>query len=263
VGGAVELRREESRRRPQDRIRPTQLAVLLLQLSQAGCVGGGRPGSVAGIDLGLGDPVAQGVGVDAELAGDALHRPGAGGGVAAGLDRHPDRAAHDLGVDTTATALLARLEQTPEQRRRGERLLRWSNAGHLPPLLINPHGAVRYLQAAPDLMLGVDPDTARHDHEELLEPGTTVLLYTDGLIERRDAPLQAGMDWLATTVTDLSDLPVDALLEELLALVGDQVEDDVALLAVRAYPEDEPRPREAGPGYDPREEPTAGGTAPA
>jgi len=163
-----------------------------------------------------------------------------------------DHAAHDLGVDTTATLILARVEQTPEQRRTGTRLLRWSNAGHPPPLLVHPEGTVAFLETPSDLMLGVAPGTARHNHQVLLTPGSTVLLYTDGLIERRGATLQAGLDWLATTTTDLAHLTVDELCDELLARVGSQVEDDVALLAVRAYPEDRPRPAEAGPGYDPR-----------
>jgi PAS domain S-box-containing protein len=167
-----------------------------------------------------------------------------------------DHAIHDLGVDTTATLILARIEQTPEQRRVGARLLCWSNAGHLPPLLIDPDGTARYLEAAEDLMLGVDPGTTRHDHQVLLEPGSTLLLYTDGLIERRHATLEDGLEWLRTTVTDLVTSPVDDLCQALLIRIGDQVADDVALLAVRAYPEDSPRPAEAGPDVDPRREPT-------
>ncbi|NAZ74039.1 SpoIIE family protein phosphatase, partial [Kineococcus sp. T13] len=159
-----------------------------------------------------------------------------------------DHAAHDLAVDTTATLVLARVEQTPQQRRTGARLLRWSNAGHLPPLLVEPDGTVRFLEVPPDLMLGVDPGASRHDHEVLLAPGSTLLLYTDGLVERRRATLQAGLDWLRTTVTALSHLPVEELCDQLLARIGDQVEDDVALLAVRAHPEDGPRPGGGGRG---------------
>jgi PAS domain S-box-containing protein len=173
-----------------------------------------------------------------------------------------DHAAHDLDVDTTATLVLARIEQTPEQRRTGERLLRWSNAGHPPPLLVHPDGTVAFLETPADLMLGVAPETARHDHQVVLEPGSTLLLYTDGLIERRGSTLPEGMDWLAGAVTGLADVSVDELCDELLARVGNQVEDDVALLAVRAYPEDRPRPVEAGPGYDPREAPTVDLAAP-
>ncbi len=166
-----------------------------------------------------------------------------------------DRAAHDLAVDTTATVVLARIEQTPAQHRIGERVLRWSNAGHPPPLLICPEGSATFLEAPPDLLLGIDPHTARHDHHVVLAPDSTVLLYTDGLVERRDTPLQEGLAWLAATVGELAHLPVDELCDALLALVGDRVEDDVALLALRAYPEDEPRPLEAGPGHDPRTAP--------
>ena len=144
-----------------------------------------------------------------------------------------DRAAHALAVDGSATVLLARIEPASERERTGARLLRWSNAGHPPPLLIHPDGSARFLETDVDLMLGVDPSTSRHDHETLVAPGSTLLLYTDGLVERRDATLQDGMDWLRDTVVVLGGRSVDDLCDELLARIGDQVEDDVALLAVR------------------------------
>ena len=167
-----------------------------------------------------------------------------------------DRAVHDLAVDAMATIVLAQVEQTPEHRAAGTRLLRWSNAGHPPPLLITPDGEARLLDTEPDLLIGLDPDTGRHDHTVVLQPGATVLLYTDGLIERRDAPLDAGLAWLADTAGRLSHLDLEDLCDELLAQVGGQVDDDVALLALRAHREDRPRPAEAGPGTNPRRAPT-------
>ena len=166
-----------------------------------------------------------------------------------------DRAAHDLAVGAMATVVLAQVEQTPEQRAAGLRTLRWSNAGHPPPLLVTPEGTTSYLTSRPELLLGLDPGTTRTDHEVVLRPGSSVLLFTDGLVERRGTHLQEGLDWLARAVADLAHLPLDDLCDALLAQVGNRVEDDVALLALRAHPEDAPRPAEAGPGNDPRAQP--------
>jgi serine phosphatase RsbU (regulator of sigma subunit)/anti-sigma regulatory factor (Ser/Thr protein kinase) len=179
-----------------------------------------------------------------------------------------DRAAHNLGVDGLATIVLAQVEQPDEHAAAGTRLLRWSNAGHPPPLLIEPGSGTRFLDAGVDLMVGIDPDTSRHDHEVVLAPGATVLFYTDGLIERRGESLDDGMAWLAQAAEHLSRpgrpgessqpgrATLDELVDGLLELVGGQVEDDVALLALRAHPEDVPRPSEAGANIDPRREPT-------
>ena len=73
-----------------------------------------------------------------------------------------------------------------------------------------------------------------------------MLLYTDGLIERRGVPLDDGVRWLCGLVQQLRHLPLEALCDAVLAEL-DAVDDDVALLAIRAHPEDRPRPREAGP----------------
>ena len=75
-----------------------------------------------------------------------------------------------------------------ERHEAGHRLT-WSNAGHLPPLLLPPDGRACLLEREPDLLLGVEPTTTRQDHTVLLPPGSTVLLYTDGLVERRGTSL--------------------------------------------------------------------------
>ena len=161
-----------------------------------------------------------------------------------------DRAMAGLGIDTIATAIVAQVEQDQAHRAAGTRLLRWSNAGHLPPLLIEADGAVSFLEAESDLVLGWEPSIDRHDHEVVLAPGSTVLMYTDGLVERRGAHLERGLAWLAQAVAELADSPtgtLEELCDALVALVGDHLDDDVALLALRAHPEDAPRPVEAGP----------------
>ncbi|PPK92665.1 PAS domain-containing protein [Kineococcus xinjiangensis] len=174
-----------------------------------------------------------------------------------------DRAAHDLGVNALATVILARVEQPAQHLAAGTRVLRWSNAGHPPPLLLQPGAAPRFLDAKIDLMVGIDPHTARTDHEVVLVPGATVLFYTDGLIERRDASLDEGLQWLAGAARELNHGTPEELVDGLLELVGLQVEDDVALLALYAHPEDALRPAEAGANLDPRHEPTLSSAGPA
>jgi serine phosphatase RsbU (regulator of sigma subunit) len=79
-----------------------------------------------------------------------------------------------------------------------------------------------------------------------------VLLYTDGLIERRDADLDTGLHRLRTHLAELAGLPLQQLCDELITrLVDGKPEDDVALVAVRLHPQDRPRPPEAGPNRVP------------
>jgi serine phosphatase RsbU (regulator of sigma subunit) len=127
--------------------------------------------------------------------------------------------------------------------------MRWAHAGHLPPLAVNPDGSVAELATGKgDLLLGVDPDALRRESVVTLDRGSTVLLYTDGLIERRDADLDAGLIRLRNTVAELADRPLEELLDEVLErLVDGHPEDDVALVAVRLHRQDRPRPAEAGP----------------
>ncbi len=85
-----------------------------------------------------------------------------------------------------------------------------------------------------------------------LPPGATLLLYTDGLVERRDSDLDAGVLRLRETLAELGHLPLEQLLTEVLErLVEGRPEDDVALVAVRLHPQDRPRPVEAGPNRVP------------
>ncbi len=167
------------------------------------------------------------------------------GDTPAGVLTRTEQAARGLSVTALATAVVARIERAPG----GGRLLRWSNAGHPAPALVRADGSVRLLEAAPDLMLGVDEQTRRADHRVDLADGDTLLLYTDGLVERRDETLDVGLGRLLSHLAELAAVPPDVLCDALLArLLRDGAEDDVALLAVRLHPEDRPRPRSAGPG---------------
>jgi serine phosphatase RsbU (regulator of sigma subunit)/PAS domain-containing protein len=168
-----------------------------------------------------------------------------------------DAAIEGLQVGTTATAVVARLEQTPEERERGITHLRWSNAGHPPPMALSPSGDVLVLAGVEaDLLLGIDPQSPRVESRVTLDRSSTVLLYTDGLVERRGQSLDVGLERLREALVELADLPLaelcDALMDRLLPPTRD---DDVAMVAVRLHRQDEPRPPEAGPQDVPPEVP--------
>ena len=168
-----------------------------------------------------------------------------------------------LRTKTLATAAVARFEQTADELERGVTRMRWANAGHLPPLVINPDGSVAELATwRGDLLLGVDADARRRESVVTLDRGATVLLYTDGLIERRDADLDDGMVRLRDAVLELVDRPLEEMLDEVLErLVHGRPEDDVAVVAVRLHRQDRPRPAEAGPNRVPPTVPRERGTA--
>jgi PAS domain S-box-containing protein len=171
------------------------------------------------------------------------------GGTPAQILTELDRAVQGLSLDTMATALVGRLEESDEDLRTGRTWFRWSSAGHPAPILIDPDGDVVLLDGVPaDLLLGVAPNMHREDRVACLTRGTTVLLYTDGLVERRDRDVDAGTDELMAALREYAELPLTELCDRVLQrLFLPDAEDDVALLAVRLHPQDRPRPREAGP----------------
>jgi PAS domain S-box-containing protein len=187
-------------------------------------------GDVTGHDRHAAAAMAQ---VRNVLRGVAHSQPESPARVLAALDR----AMGDLAVGTLATAVLARVERYGREGEPAQRLLRWSNAGHPAPLLLEPDGSVTALERVPNRLLGVDPRSPRVEHACLLPPGSTLLLYTDGLIERRGATLDDGLAWLCGAVTGMADLPLDELCDRLLATLPGALDDDVALLALRAHPE--------------------------
>ncbi|WP_380172157.1 SpoIIE family protein phosphatase [Kineococcus sp. DHX-1] len=144
-----------------------------------------------------------------------------------------DRAMRDLGVGALATGILATVE--PLEGSSTWRL-RWSNAGHMPPLVVDPDGTVELLRTTPDLLLGLEAGFVRADHVHGLAPGATVLLYTDGLVERRGASLDEGLAWLAQTAGKFAGSGPEELCDGVLQLVDGHAEDDVAVLAVRVRP---------------------------
>jgi serine phosphatase RsbU (regulator of sigma subunit)/FixJ family two-component response regulator/anti-sigma regulatory factor (Ser/Thr protein kinase) len=117
--------------------------------------------------------------------------------------------------------------------------VRFASAGHPPPLLAGADGERRFLQQRASAPLGVAAHTAYRDFEGELRDGDTLLLYTDGLVERRGEAIDAGLERLAGS---LASAPPE--LERLCAHVlqradpGSGLEDDTAMVAVRRLARD-------------------------
>ncbi|MFJ3829071.1 PP2C family protein-serine/threonine phosphatase [Streptomyces sp. NPDC090046] len=114
--------------------------------------------------------------------------------------------------------------------------LTYSSAGHPPPLLCHPDGTVVLLDRATDPPLGARPEHTRRPEDRLaFTEGSTLVLYTDGLIERRREDIDVGLGRLADALvrhrTATPDDLADALLAELIPAVG--ITDDTALVILR------------------------------
>jgi serine phosphatase RsbU (regulator of sigma subunit)/anti-sigma regulatory factor (Ser/Thr protein kinase) len=129
-----------------------------------------------------------------------------------------------LDPDEMATVLYGRIDPV-------DLTLRFASAGHVPPILREPDGEVRILAVEGAPPLGAMSARVFTDHVENLHPGSTLLLYTDGLIERRDASLDDGFRRLsqACRVDMRPEERCVAILDE---LVEDDFDDDVALLVM-------------------------------
>lgn len=115
----------------------------------------------------------------------------------------------------------------------GNTRLHIANAGHLPPLLLTPDGRHRYLNAhGPLLGLGLpQPPATVHP----VEPGSRLLMITDGLIETRDTTLDDRLALLAAAAAAGPAEP-DALCDELLDAFGTEPEDDIIIFTARLHP---------------------------
>ena len=134
-----------------------------------------------------------------------------------------------LAIDVLATGIVAHVVQPATTG--SDLTFRWSNAGHPPPVVIGPDGSATQLHTKADLLLGVAAPE-RHDHAVSLAAGSSVVLYTDGLIERRGALLDDGLDWLEQLLTGRQDMDAEEICDLLLGHMPPNVDDDVALLVL-------------------------------
>jgi PAS domain S-box-containing protein len=111
--------------------------------------------------------------------------------------------------------------------------LSWVNAGHPPPLTVDPGGIATFLEGARSVPLGVLAFPAYREASAVIASGGAVVLYTDGLIERRGEHLEAGMALIAEAAV-AGELDADALCDRMLAAAvpSGATSDDVALLVL-------------------------------
>jgi serine/threonine-protein kinase RsbW len=150
------------------------------------------------VALALGDIVGHGLHAATAMgqlrtATQALAAPGLGPAATLELIDQFVRRRH---VGFASTLVYAELDTTTGT-------LTYACAGHLPPLLVRAAGGAEYLWEGRSAPLGV-PNLRgpRAEGSVVLEPGDVVLLYTDGVVERRDRPLRAGMDQLAAVAAE-------------------------------------------------------------
>jgi serine phosphatase RsbU (regulator of sigma subunit) len=152
------------------------------------------------------------------------------GAAPAEIVRHADQVVAQLRITNFASLIFGRVENAVD----GGLRLRWTNAGHPPPLLLHPDGHARLLRHAPNLPLGIRPNEPRRDHVEALPAGSTLLLYTDGLVEGRHRPVSQGLERLVAAAEKLGPLPLDQFCDSVIAGMSDaQTSDDIALIALR------------------------------
>ncbi|WP_121192173.1 SpoIIE family protein phosphatase [Motilibacter peucedani] len=147
---------------------------------------------------------------------------------------HLDGVVRDLGDDQIVTCVYA--VHDPH-----DHALTWANAGHLPPLLRAADGTVARLDSPAGAPLGTATG-APPEHRILLEPGAVLALYTDGLVERRDSDIDAGIDSLAEALgATARELQAGTPRELVGRLLPQGPDDDVAVLLVQVDPSSELR----------------------
>ncbi|MFJ4280186.1 SpoIIE family protein phosphatase [Streptomyces massasporeus] len=141
-----------------------------------------------------------------------------------------DEAIQHITDVTMATTIFARIEPADD----GHWQLSWTNAGHPPPLLISRDGLAEYLTDGHGILLGTQTGTRRPDATAQLPPGSTLVLYTDGLIEAPRRTLDEGLNQLRQHAAALAHRPLASFTDQLLRRVRPAGnDDDVALLALR------------------------------
>jgi anti-sigma regulatory factor (Ser/Thr protein kinase) len=184
------------------------------------------------VAVAMGDVVGHGIGA-ASLMGQLRHAMRAyaveGHSPAGVLDRL-DRVVRSLEGGQMATLLYLVME--PDHR-----TVRFASAGHVPPLVVTAEGEAEYLQTAPNPPLGVFESPNHAEMTTELAPGSTIVLYTDGLVEERGVSIDQGLEALRLAASQDACHPAelcDRLLDAMLAI--HPANDDIAVLALRALP---------------------------
>ncbi len=176
-------------------------------------------GDVAGHDIEAAATMGQ---VRSLVRGDAYGRDDEAGPL---MDRL-DRALHGLHMPAAATAVLARL-----RRDHDDYLISFANAGHPPPVLLRPDGEVEIWWESPEPLLGLLPSDHRTTHHRRVAPGSTLLLYTDGLVEHPAHLIDDGIARVRAVLHGNAASTPDELCARLIEAAPRRA-DDIALLAV-------------------------------
>jgi anti-sigma regulatory factor (Ser/Thr protein kinase) len=182
------------------------------------------------IGLAVGDVVGHGVHAAAVMAQlrTALRAYAAEGHEPASVVQAVDRLMWQLGPTSMTTLVYLVLDPVEET-------IEMVNAGHLPPLLIEPDGQAHYVIAESALPLGASQNETYRSQVLAFPSGAALMLYSDGLVERRGEPIDEGLQALLAIGSESHD--VDALCSTALErLLPSAPADDVALVGVRMPP---------------------------
>ncbi|HLK44780.1 MAG TPA: SpoIIE family protein phosphatase, partial [Acidimicrobiales bacterium] len=186
---------------------------------------GGRVGVSVGDVVGKGLPAATVMSQLRSALGAAALTVGDPGAVVSLVERY----AESVDGAVCATVAYAVIDAQAES-------LTYACAGHPYPLVVMPGGDVQYLRGGRRPPLGAQGRRPPEPSERAaFPPGSLLVLYTDGLVERHGEPLDGGLDRLAAAAASCASLPVGAACDELLRRMTPPggYSDDVALVAVR------------------------------
>jgi serine phosphatase RsbU (regulator of sigma subunit) len=183
-------------------------------------------GDIAGHDMHAAAIMGQ---VRSMLRGLALAHPGPPDDTLVALDQVIRR----LRLVLLATCVFVQIRRDrPPTADAIDLWISWSNAGHPAPILIDPDGRIRVLDDPHDAALGVAEHLKRASGTHALPRGATLLLFTDGLYERRGIDLDACFELLAAKIAEVAHRPIEEMCDELLGFAPH--EDDIALVVLRA-----------------------------
>jgi GAF domain-containing protein len=181
-------------------------------------------GDIMGHTLGAATIMGQ---VRSMLRQSAWDHPG---GSPSAILRAFETASLGLGLAAAGTAIVAQLCPVADDRW----TLVWTNAGHPPPILLLPDGTADLLDAH-DALFGFpfSVQAPRSDHRRTVEPGSTLFLYTDGLVERRGSDIDAGTERFIGLLRRIADQPVAQIVATTVDTLAPDAPDDVVAFAVR------------------------------
>ncbi|MFJ3201584.1 SpoIIE family protein phosphatase [Streptomyces sp. NPDC086989] len=131
---------------------------------------------------------------------------------------------HNLAKNVTATAVCGLFDPRT-------RVMRWARAGHLPPVLVRG-GEPEVFPLIEGLLLGALPDITYVEREVQLEPEDTLLMFTDGLVERRDSSVEDSLGHLVSAAAAAAG-DLDRQLDRLLAESRSDTDDDTCVIGIR------------------------------